>query len=100
MTNEINFNELLKKPVAMMTGEELLNLLHGIQPSGGTEEAPTTSKKFYHGIGGIAEIFGCSGPTASRIKKSGVIDAAITQVGRKIVIDGEMALKLVKEKNK
>lgn len=43
------------------------------------------------------KIFGCSIPTANRIKKSGVIDSAITQVGRKIVVDSELALSLAKE---
>ncbi|MBQ4023410.1 MAG: DUF3853 family protein [Prevotella sp.] len=38
-------------------------------------------------MAGIAKIFGCSIPTANRIKKSGVIDAAITQVNRKITVN-------------
>ena len=54
-------------------------------------------RHYEHGIAGIAKIFGCSIPTANRIKKSGVIDSAITQVGRKIVVDSELALSLVKE---
>jgi hypothetical protein len=41
-------------------------------------------------------VFGCSVPTANRIKKSGVIDDAITQIGRKIIIDAEKALALAK----
>jgi hypothetical protein len=47
-----------------------------------------------YGIAGIAQIFGCSIPTASRIKRSGVINAAISQVGRKITIDVDKALEL------
>ena len=43
------------------------------------------------------KFFKCSIPTANRIKKSGVIDAAITQVGRKIVVDVELALELAKK---
>lgn len=31
---------------------------------------------------------------ANRIKKSGVIDKAITQCGRKIIVDSELALQL------
>ncbi len=42
-------------------------------------------------------MFGCSVPTANRIKKSGVIDKAITQIGRKIVVDADLALSLAKE---
>ena len=29
-------------------------------------------------------------PTANRIKKSGIIDKAITQIGRKIVVDADL----------
>ena len=47
-----------------------------------------------YGIKGIADTFGCSIPTANRIKRSGIIDGAITQVGRKIIIDADLALEL------
>lgn len=56
-------------------------------------------KKFVYGIGGIARLFGCSMPTANRIKKSGKIDRAITQIGRKIIVDAEMALELAGHKS-
>jgi hypothetical protein len=55
------------------------------------------SKGNYYGIEGIARVFGCSVPTANRIKKSGIIDKAITQIGRKIVVDADLALALAKE---
>lgn len=96
-TQIYNLNELLSKPVAMMTGDELFYLFEnsrGVQNNDNTQQAPP--KRMFYGIDGIAQIFGCSVPTANRIKKSGVIDDAITQVGRKIVIDGDMALALVK----
>ena len=54
-------------------------------------------KHYEYGIEGLAKVFKCSIPTANRIKKSGVIDAAITQVGRKIVVDVELALELAKK---
>ena len=41
---------------------------------------------------------GCSLPTANRIKKSGKIDKAITQIGRKIIVDAELALELAGKK--
>ena len=40
------------------------------------------------------KLFGCSKTTASRIKASGKIDKAITQVGALIIIDADMALEL------
>ncbi|MZU80773.1 DUF3853 family protein, partial [Escherichia coli] len=57
-----------------------------------------TERKYVSGILGIAKLFGCSLPTANRIKKSGKIDKAITQIGRKIIIDAELALELAGKK--
>ena len=54
-------------------------------------------EKYVYGIAGIAELFHCSLPTANRIKKSGRIKKAITQVGRKIVVDKKMAMELAKQ---
>lgn len=55
-------------------------------------------RKLVYGIEGIAQLFGCSRTTASRIKASGRIDEAITQNGRVIVVDAEKALELFNEK--
>ena len=57
-----------------------------------------TEKKYVYGILGIAKLFGCSLPTANRIKKSGKIDKAITQIGRKIIVDAELSLELAGKK--
>lgn len=38
-------------------------------------------KRFVYGLKGLQKLFGCSKTTASRIKASGKIDKAITQVG-------------------
>ena len=84
-------NELLDKLVCAMNGKELLALINApAQDKEGSRE-----KRYVYGISGIAELFGCSIPTASRIKRSGIIDDAITQVGRKIVVDADKALLLV-----
>lgn len=83
-----------------MTGEELLCLL---QSEGVTKEVITpiidSSKKYVYGIVGIAQLFGCSMPTANRIKQSGKIDKAITQIGRKIIVDADLALELAGRKS-
>ena len=72
-----------------MTGEEFIFLSK--HASGQAEALPQpvtdTEKKYVYGILGIAKLFGCSLPTANRIKKSGKIDKAITQIGRKIIVD-------------
>ncbi len=97
MEENFNFSQLLQKPIAMMTGEELCFLITKSVITAESSSPKTTSKGNYYGIEGIARVFGCSVPTANRIKKSGIIDKAITQIGRKIVVDADLALSLVKE---
>ena len=58
----------------------------------------TPPKKHVYGIRGITELFGCSIPTANRIKQDGKIDRAITQIGRKIIVDAELALEFTGRK--
>lgn len=56
----------------------------------------STPKHYVYGIAGIAKLFGCSIPTAQRIKDRGEIDDAISQIGGVIVVDAEYALDLVR----
>ncbi len=97
MTTQFDIKQLLQKPIVMMTGEELTFLLNSSMEAKANEQTPVVQKRTYYGIEGIAQVFGCSVPTANRIKRSGIIDAAITQVGRKIIVDADMALALAKE---
>lgn len=100
--------ELLNKPVWQMTGCELVSLLNSSRDDIGVvntqRKAPQKTEKvlkhYEYGIRGIAKIFGCSIPTANRIKKSGKINSAIMQVGRKIIVDAELALRLVQRNSK
>lgn len=97
----MTINELLGKPVWQMTGEELLFLAqHGnMSANGETAKASSKEEKRYvYGLAGIARLFGCSLPTANRIKQSGKINHAITQVGRKIIVDADLALELAGRK--
>lgn len=72
-----------------MSGEELAFLMNNLgvwdkdcHPKSAT---PSAERKLVYGIKGIkgikgvAETFGCSIPTANRIKKSGIIDKAVSQ---------------------
>lgn len=88
------------KPVWQMTGEEFLLLSKHASAQAEAQPQPVTDteRKYVYGIGGIARLFGCSMPTANRIKKSGKIDKAITQIGRKIIVDAELALELAGKK--
>ena len=97
----MTINELLDKPVWQMTGEELLFLArHGnMSTNGDTAKASSKEEKRYvYGLAGIARLFGCSLPTANRIKQSGKINRAITQVGRKIIVDADLAPELAGRK--
>ena len=83
-----------------MTGEEFLFLTQS--GSSHQETNPkvmdVSSSKYVYGLKGIADLFGCSIPTANRIKKSGKIDKAIKQIGRKIIVEADLALQLAGEK--
>jgi len=96
----MNLKELKEKPIWQMTGEEFLFLQQNSESKPVQHfTVPETQKKYVYGIGGIARIFGCSIPTANRIKKSGKIDKSITQIGRKIIVEAELALELAGHKS-
>lgn len=71
-------------------------------------EKETNSKKktkvldknqYVYGIKGLADTLGCSKSHAQRLKSSGLFDEAITQLGRKIIIDKSKALEIAKNIN-
>lgn len=69
---------------------EFLESKIGMKP-----QAPAVpEKRLVYGIAGIAQIFNCSMTTANRIKASGRINRAISQNGRIIVVDADLALEL------
>ncbi|MBQ6687924.1 MAG: DUF3853 family protein [Bacteroidales bacterium] len=51
-------------------------------------------RNYVYGLKGIEQLFHCSTTTAWRIKNSEWIKPAISQVGRKIVVDADLALEL------
>ena len=59
-------------------------------------ETKTAPKRYVYGIAGLAKLFQCSEATANRIKASGEIDDAISQIGGIIVVDAEYALDLLR----
>ena len=93
-----SIEELMQTPLCMMTGEQFAFLVSNLSLISAQTNTNKTEaekpKQLVYGIKGIADIFGCSIPTANRIKRSGIIGGAITQVGRKIVIDANLALEL------
>ena len=98
----MNISDLKEKPIWQMTGREFLHLQESVSSKEkrlqDLEEQAITTKKYVYGLAGIAKLFGGSIPTANRIKQSGKIDQAITQIGRKIIVDAELALELAGRK--
>lgn len=61
-------------------------------------EANREYQPYAFGYRGLCELLDCSEATAWKILKSGTIDGAVSQVGRKIVINKEVALQLLTKK--
>jgi hypothetical protein len=93
-SKKIDIRTLLDKPIWQLSGREFVALMKSTlqDTEKGKEEEPR--KRFVFGLDGICDLFGCSKSTAERIKQSGIIDAAISQVKRKIVVDADLALQL------
>ena len=79
-------------PIVMLTVGQLKDVLRDIEKK--EVEVKKKYKNFVYGLAGIAKLFDCSIPSAARIKASGKIDAAIKQIGRKIIVDADLALEL------
>ncbi|MBP1838777.1 DUF3853 family protein [Formosa algae] len=94
----MNIQKLKEKLLIHITAGEFLYLQQNYSPNQLKEKlVPESGKKYVYGILGLANLFNCSKSSAHRIKKSGVIDRAIIQNGRKIIVDSELALELIKE---
>ena len=85
-----------------MTLDELLAVLDARDAEKRRAEAEQASvPSLVYGLAGIRQLYGCSKSTAHRILHSGCIDEAVTQIGRKIVINSAKALRcLPKEGNR
>ena len=97
----MKIENLLEKPIWQMTGQEFLALNEQCRSTVQDQQIVTISenslnKKYVYGIRGIANLLNCSIAKANRIKKRGIIDEAIIQEGRSIMVDVELALSLIK----
>lgn len=88
-----------KKRVIDLTLGELIDAIdERIEETAQKPEKPKSTKRYVYGLKGLAMLLGCSKTTAARLKASGRIDAAITQVGALLIIDADLALKLAKDR--
>ena len=58
--------------------------------------ARDVKRHFVYGLAGLAKLLGVCKATASSIKSSGILDPAISQHGKVIVVDADLALELMK----
>ena len=62
-------------------------------------QEPIPVKRYVYGLKGICDLFGCAHSTAQHLKDN-VITEAISQNGRKIIVDVDLALQLFQENKK
>jgi hypothetical protein len=89
----------LNKRIIDLTTGELLNLIAEAITPKVVVDTTKEDRRYVYGLAGIAGLFGCSKTTANRIKQSGKIDKAITQIGNKIIIDADKAIELAGKVN-
>ena len=99
MKSENNISDMLNKPLFQATVSDLVEVFKLCGCTGEHEVVFVGSlvkKNYVYGLSGLSKLFGCSVSTAQRIKSSGILDSAIVQHGRLIVVDADLALELVK----
>lgn len=84
----------LNTPLWQLTVGEFIELQQRYRPADPQPRTEAPGKNLVYGIEGIAGLFSCSKTTAQKIKNSGTIDKAVTQIGNKIIVDADLALKL------
>lgn len=72
----------------------------GLEAKPTDEESVYVRKHYVYGLQGLANLLGCSLSTAARIKKSGVLDKAISQQGKIIATDADLALDIINISNR
>lgn len=87
----------LTKPLWQLTVAEFLELQQAAIPRQQEQPQQPETPEYVYGISGLAELLGCSKSTAANIKRSGIINAAITQHNRTIIIHSATALNLLRK---
>lgn len=92
--NEIQVSDLT--PIAMLTVGQLKRVLQFKEV---TQIDIQTPKRYVYGLKGIRGLFDCSHGTAQKLKDT-ILQPAVSQVGRKIIVDVDMAMDLLKESSR
>lgn len=90
----------MEKPLITLTvGEFIAALREGLGltiENQREDEHVDHPHRYVYGIAGLRDLLGCSESTANRIKRTGVLNPAISQHGKTIVIDADLALDLLR----
>lgn len=87
----------LNTPLSFLTVGDFMELLTGVEKQATKVEVQDV-KKYVYGLAGIRKLFNVSHATAFRYKET-VIKDAVSQNGRKIIVDADLALELFNAKN-
>jgi len=94
------YSKLLEMPLWQMSGAQFVTLSESVMSRFLSVLQNEPEKRYVYGIEGLAKLIGKSVNTAQRLKSSGAIDDAIIQHGRTIMIDADLALRLLQEQAK
>ena len=89
----------VEKPLFQATIGDLKEMIEEmLTPMSDIPEEPQkdVKKHLVYGLAGLAKLLGVCKSTASKIKQSGLLDPAISQHKKVIVIDADLALELMK----
>lgn len=82
-------------PVTFLTVGQLKEILRTDQNQTIAQIEQSKPKNYVYGLRGVMKLFNCSQPTAQKIK-NGIIKDAVSQHGRKIIVDADLAMELFK----
>jgi len=88
----------LNTPIWQITTGELIEMLNDYFHPEPAVKHVRYDENLVHGYSGIANLLGVSKVMVWQYRRSGWIEPAIKQIGRKIICDGALALKLFGER--
>lgn len=85
-------------PIWQLTVGEFKDLIRTTAVNNQPTVIKSEPGEFVYGISGLANLLKVSKTTAQKIKSSGVLDPAITQVGRQTIIDRKKVLTILQKR--
>lgn len=82
-------------PIWQLTVGEFKDLIREATGAKTEPQVTQANDDYVYGISGIAELIGASKTTAQKLKSSGLLNNAITQMGRKIIINKKTAIEIL-----